>query len=359
MQRCVGLPKLYSPVVTGSVPGTVRFRARLSSALPWTVEAYDSAGIVLASWAGFGANVDWTWDATLLPPGSYTYAIRSEDSVTPALGPIGGGSSEVALSIAGLAADPETVSPNEDDIADADDADLHAELRRPTSPSRCATASGDEVATIANKAWKRAGEHALRFDPVVLPDGIFQIELLATATGGRQATATTQLAVSRTLGDVRAARLAFSPNADGRADRIAFSFELTGPAEVRLRILKQGKWVATPFKGPLEPGVRKVDWDGAKRVGRLLDGTYDAVVEATDAFATSTIAVPVQRRHAAAEDPDRAALPAQALGQRAGTTDAPLRHAQPGVRGARRRRGARPERAQARHRSCGRLGRRR
>ena len=151
---------------------------------------------------------------------------------------------------------------------------------------------GAEVATIANKAWKRAGEHAIRFDPVVLPDGIFQIELLATATGGRQATATTQLAVSRTLGDVRAARLAFSPNADGRADRIAFSFELTGPAEVRLRILKQGKWVATPFKGPLEPGVRKVEWDGAKRVGRLLDGTYDAVVEATDAFATSTVAVP-------------------------------------------------------------------
>ena len=71
----------------------------------------------------------------------------------------------------------------------------------------------------------------------------------------------------------RAARLAFSPNADGRADRIAFRFELSGPAEVRLRILRDGKWVATPFKGPLEPGVRKVEWDGIKRVGRLLDGT--------------------------------------------------------------------------------------
>jgi len=273
------------------VPGTVRFKARLSSALPWTVEAYDSSRTVVASWAGFGANVDWTWDATPLPPGSYTYAIRSDDSLLPALGTIGGAGVEAGLSVAGLVADPETVSPNDDDIADA--TTLTYTLNAPANVTvKVHDSAGVEAATIANKAWKRAGEHAIRFDPAVLPDGVFKIELLATATGGRQATATTQLAVSRTLGDVRTARVAFSPNADGRADRIAVSFELAGPAEVRLRILKQGKWVATPFKGPLEPGVRKVEWDGAKRVGRLLDGTYDAVVEATDAFATSTVAVP-------------------------------------------------------------------
>jgi hypothetical protein len=59
-----------------------------------------------------------------------------------------------------------------------------------------------------------------------------------------------------------------------------------------MRILKQGKWVATPFVGPLELGAQKVEWDGAKRIGTLLDGEYEAVIEATDAFATSTIAVP-------------------------------------------------------------------
>jgi hypothetical protein len=285
-----GLPKLYSPVVTGTVPGTVRFKARLSSPLPWTVEAYDSAGAVAASWAGYGPNVDWTWDATLLPPGTYTYAIRSEDSVTPAIGAIGTGG-EATLSVAGLVADPETVSPNDDDLAD--ETTLTYTLSSPANVTiKIRDGLGAEVATLAAKAWKRAGEHAVRFDPAVLPDGIFQIELLATATGGRQATATTQLAVSRTLGGVSAARLAFSPNADGRADKIAFRFELTSPAEVRLRILKEGKWIATPFKGRLEPGARKVEWDGAKRVGRLLDGTYDAVFEATDAFTTSTVALP-------------------------------------------------------------------
>jgi hypothetical protein len=56
--------------------------------------------------------------------------------------------------------------------------------------------------------------------------------------------------------------------------------------------MKQGKWVATPFVGPLELGSQSVEWDGFKRIGRLLDGEYEAVVEATDAIATSTLAVP-------------------------------------------------------------------
>ena len=196
----------------------------------------------------------------------------------------------MGLSVAGLVADPETVSPNEDDIAD--ETTLTYTLNSAANVTvRVRDSLGTEVATIA-KSWKRAGEHALRFDPAALPDGIFQIELLANATGGRQATATTQLAVSRTLGEVSAARVAFSPNADGRADRISFRFALAAPAEVRVRILKQGKWVATLFKGSLDTGAQQVEWDGAKRVGRLLDGTYDAVVEAKDAFTTSTVAVP-------------------------------------------------------------------
>ena len=106
-----GLPKLYAPVVTGAVPGAVRFKARLSSALPWTVEVYDSVGNAYASTSGLGANVDWTWDGSLAPPGSYSYAIRSEDNVTPAIGAIGGGGGVGAFTVSGLAADPETVTP--------------------------------------------------------------------------------------------------------------------------------------------------------------------------------------------------------------------------------------------------------
>ncbi len=86
----LGLPKLYAPVVTGAVPGSVRFRARLSAALDWTIEVTDSRGATVASTTGYGQAVDWTWPASGLPAGRYSYAIRAPD-VTPALGQIGGG----------------------------------------------------------------------------------------------------------------------------------------------------------------------------------------------------------------------------------------------------------------------------
>jgi hypothetical protein len=284
----IGLPKLYAPMVTGAVPGKVRFRAKLSSPLPWTVDVYDASGNVVASSPGTGATVDWTWDARTVAPDSYTYAIRSDQSVTPAEGVIGGG--DVSLAIAGLSADPETVSPNGDTISDS--TTITYTLNTPANVAvRVLDVLGAEVISFP-KAWKRAGEHVLRFDPAPLPDGIFRIELAANATGRRAATASTRLAVTRTLGNVAATRLAFSPNADGRADQISFRFSLAAPAEVRVRITKNGKWVATPFSGPLEVGARKIDWDGVKRVGRLVDGSYEAIVEATDSIATSRVALP-------------------------------------------------------------------
>jgi flagellar hook assembly protein FlgD len=286
----IGLPKLYYPTVTGTVPGVIRVRAQLSAVLPWTVDIADAAGTVVASGYGYGGEVDWSWDAKLAPPGSYTYAIRSDASVTPATGPLAGAVGEAPLAIAGLAADPETVSPNGDEIADG--TTLVYTLNEAANVTvRVLDVLGAEVMSLG-KSWKRAGEHTLRVDPASLPDGVFRIELSASATGGRQALASTQLVVTRTLGNVAPVRTAFSPNADGKADRIAFRFELAGPAEVRLRVLRNGKWVATPFKGPLQPGKQKVEWDGTKRSGRLLDGSYEAVVEATDPIATSTISVP-------------------------------------------------------------------
>ena len=284
----LGLPKLYAPTATGTVPGLVRFRAKLSAPLPWTVDVYDPAGNAVASSPGLGADVDWTWDARATLPGSYTYLIRSDQSVLPAQGAIGG--SDISLAIAGLSADPETVSPNDDSVADS--TTITYTLNSPANVAvRVVDVLGGEVSAFP-KVWKRAGEHVLRFDPAPLPDGIFRIELAANATGGRVATAATQLAVTRTLGGVTASRLAFSPNADGRADQISFRFALAAPAEVRVRVLKNGKWVATPFSGPLEQGVKSVPWNGAKRVGRLLDGMYEAIVEATDPIATSTVSIP-------------------------------------------------------------------
>jgi hypothetical protein len=93
----------------------------------------------------------------------------------------------------------------------------------------------------------------------------------------------------RTLGFATLAPPAFSPNQDGRADRLAVRFTLTGAATVKVRILRDGRWIATPFEGPMLGGRRLVAWDGAKRVGRLRDGVYEAILEATDSVGTSRI----------------------------------------------------------------------
>jgi hypothetical protein len=66
------------------------------------------------------------------------------------------------------------------------------------------------------------------------------------------------------------------------------------PAQARVRILtKDGKWVTTPLVAtPLAPGTHEVTWDGSKRIGRLLDGEYQAEIAVTDAVGTFSHAMP-------------------------------------------------------------------
>ena len=158
----------------------MRFRAKLSAPLPWIVDVYDAAGNAVASSSGTGANVDWTWDARRPPPGSYSYAIRSDGNLTPAHGVLGGG--DLSLAIAGLSADPETVSPNDDTISDSTTITYTL-----NTPANVAVRVVDVLGARSPfpKVWKRAGEHVLRFDPAPLPDGVFRVELAANATGGR------------------------------------------------------------------------------------------------------------------------------------------------------------------------------
>ena len=67
-----GLPKLYAPSVQGQLGGLVRFQARLSEPLPWTVTISDSTGAAVATGTGTGTTVDWTWDAIAALPAAYT-----------------------------------------------------------------------------------------------------------------------------------------------------------------------------------------------------------------------------------------------------------------------------------------------
>jgi hypothetical protein len=288
--EAIGLPKLYEPRVTGTVGGVVRFRARLSAFLPWQVTVRDTTGAVVATGSGTGMTVDWSWDAALAVPGTYRWRIGGA-GMTAASGTLGGSAALPALAITAFSADPETVSPNDDGQADV--TTLTYELTAPATVSLVVyDLIGTPVFDVVTPSRRVAGQHVVALAPGVLPDGAYTVTLTAQADDGTEVGASIPLLVTRTLGFGAVAPVRFSPNEDGRADVLRVRFRLVAAAEVKVRILRDGTWVATPFAGPLAPGPRGVTWDGSKRLGRLLDGSYTAVVEATDPLGTSSVTLP-------------------------------------------------------------------
>jgi hypothetical protein len=288
--QAIGLPKLYEPRVTGGIGSRVRFRARLSAFLPWQVAISDAFGATIATGSGTGTAVDWTWDATLVPAGSYRWRI-SGPGMTPATGSFAGSVGVPALAITSFSADPETVSPNDDGQADV--TTLTYELTAPATVSATVyDPVGTPVLELITPTRRAAGQHVVPFAPGVLPDGSYTIQLKARGDDGTEVSSEVSLLVTRTLGFGTLAPTFFSPNGDGRADRLRVRFRLLAPATVKVRILRNDAWVATPFAGPLLAGPRGVSWDGSKRLGRLLDGSYTAVVEATDALGASSVTLP-------------------------------------------------------------------
>ena len=86
-----GLPKLYAPVAEQLGEGQVRFTAKLSGALPWTVTVTDQTGVTVATGSGTGAAVDWTWDGSKAASGSYKWTIATANAraATGTLGTLG------------------------------------------------------------------------------------------------------------------------------------------------------------------------------------------------------------------------------------------------------------------------------
>jgi hypothetical protein len=92
------------------------------------------------------------------------------------------------------------------------------------------------------------------------------------------------LTISRTLGLVVAEPALFSPNGDGRKDVLGVSFTLTAPSTVTVRVEREGRWVASPHAASYEAGTHRFEWNGARSAGRLRDGDYSLVLEASDAI---------------------------------------------------------------------------
>ena len=288
--QSIGLPKIYSPLVTGQLGREVRVQANVSGPRPWTVTVADQTGATVASGNGVGPTVDWAWDATTAASGSYTWQIAVAGA-TPATGTLG--TTEpvtTTLELTGAAVDPKTISPNGDRVADAATV-TYTTTAPATVTVAVVDASGRDIAVIHGPVDEPAGPHLLSFTADGLVDGQYTLRIDAT-DAERAVSRTVTVLVTRTLGDVTVSPSTFSPNGDGRADRLSVAFTLLGPASVRVRVLREGRWIATPFGGELAAGRRVVRWDGSKRVGRLLDGSYTASVDATDAVGTSSLALP-------------------------------------------------------------------
>ncbi len=287
----MGLPKLFEPKLTGGLGGLVRFRARVSGRQSWKVSVTDQAGLELAAGSGQGPTVDWTWDASLVTAAGIRWRIEVPGA-TPIAGTIGKtGAGGGPLAISGLSADPETISPNDDGAAESSTI-TYTTTAAATVTATLLDAVAGQVAELLPATSQAAGEHTLTFDGLGQPDGVYTVVITAVDTNGTSVAQQVQITITRTLGSASLAPAVFTPNGDGKGDELEVSFQLAVPATVKLRVLRDGTWVATPFAGPLPAGAQSLGWDGAKRVGAARDGSYVAVVEVTDTIGTSSLALP-------------------------------------------------------------------
>jgi N-acetylmuramoyl-L-alanine amidase len=285
-----GLPKLYAPSVRGKVGGPIRFTARLSTVLPWTVTVSDSTGAVVASGTGSGTAVDWTWDATLAPVAPYAYSIDAGPTVRPARGTIGGRIAALALN--DVRASLTTFSPNGDG-RDEETTIFYTLTTQATVSAALTLAEGTPVSTLFTDV-KPAGRNSFVFRAQGLPDGRYAIVLTATV-GTKQVSATVPIVVNRTLAGVGASPSSFSPNGDGRKDTAGIVFSLARPVQAQLRVLLRGAPVANVFAGPLAAGQQRLAWTGRGDDGRaLVDGSYRAELSVTDELGTVTSTVPLR-----------------------------------------------------------------
>ncbi len=285
-----GGPKLFDPRVQVGAEGAVQFQARLSRSLAWSV-VVTAAGSEIARGSGTGTAVDWTWDAAPVAPGTYSWTI-SAGAARPATGSVRAGLGLSTLAVDDLAATPPAITPNGD--GQADTAALTFSLTIPANVTvELADATGAVATTVVDRVWTRAGAHSVPIDPSALPDGVYSAVVHAYTATSPEVVATVSLTVSRTLGLVTVTPSAFSPNGDGTLDRLEVRFALTAPATVTVRILRDGRWVASPvLSQAFAAGEQRVVWDGSRSDGTLRDGTYTASVEVTDPVATLAFGMP-------------------------------------------------------------------
>ncbi|MFL5964646.1 MAG: N-acetylmuramoyl-L-alanine amidase [Gaiellaceae bacterium] len=286
-----GLPKLYTPTVTGTLGGPVRIQARLSASLPWTVTVVDQLGRTVASGTGKGTTVDWTWSSLVAGKGLFTWTIAAPGA-RPATGTIGIGrpAPPPPLSLTNLAATPSVITPNADGSADA------MTVRFTLGSSSLVTAqvldgAGVALLTLVNEQLDR-GNNAFEWGAHVLPDGRYRLAVTAKS-GTKSVTKVADVIVDRTLSALQAMPIVISPNGDGINDGTTLSFVLAQAVPVRLDIMQGGVLVGAPFQSQLGIGPQTIGWDGTGFGTPLFDGAYQARLTVSDQLGDVQLALPI------------------------------------------------------------------
>jgi N-acetylmuramoyl-L-alanine amidase-like protein len=272
--QSAGLPKLYAPSVRGAIGGPIRFRARLSEPLPWTVTVADALGTVVATGTGTSQDVDWTWDATTAVPGSYSWTIAAGDNLRPASGTIG--AKPVSLAITSATALPRTITPNGD--GQTDSSQISYTLTAPATVTAGLRGPDGQDLSVLFSQSRRPGKQSFRFTAAGLTDGRYEI-VLSASDGRTTVTSVLPVLVDRTVRGFTAAPPAVSPNGDGLKDELTFGFELAQAASVKLEIAQAGKTLVSVYSADLAPGAQTVSWNPTG----LKDGKYAVVLSATNA----------------------------------------------------------------------------
>ncbi|HYX76728.1 MAG TPA: peptidoglycan recognition protein, partial [Gaiellaceae bacterium] len=288
-----GLPKIYSPIVIGGLGGNVRFTARLSSDVPWKVTVTNSLGKVVGSGTGTTHLVDWTWDASLTPSGTYRYAITAGGSGTAAARRATGtiGESLPPLAITQLLVTPTVVSPNGDGVGDTAQINYFLSVSAPITMT-LSNAAGQQLVTLFSGIVGQ-GAQSFAWKQIGVGDGRYIITITAGSATGRRVTAKTTFYVDRTLAQPKLSFSALSPNGDGLFDATALTFRLDAPAAVRLELWRGKTLVGTLLNQAFGVGPAQVSWDGKLGAKRVADGSYQLVLKAKDALTTVTQAFPI------------------------------------------------------------------
>jgi hypothetical protein len=287
-----GLPKLYDPRLTGRLGKFLRFTARLSGPIAWTVTVTDAAGERVAARSGTGDRISWFWDSSGMKPGRYTWTMEA-DGVRPARGVLGGAVTTVPRPAvrppvaADLWPQPRIVSPDGDGYADQ--LTLRYTLSEPATVSvELKDETGLIVASPVIGVRQQAGAQALPWSPDSLPDGRYRLLLTARGDSGRTAKLVDELVVLRTLAWLRADPVELSPNGDGTGDALTISFELRQAGVVAVEIRDGSYPLALVQVGWLEAGSHAALWNGQLPLGTIEAGTYSVWVTVSTEIGTVT-----------------------------------------------------------------------